>query len=205
MAQRDEQLPKDIVIASREYVFHFIGTVLEKYKLEMVKTIGDNVHFACGLQKNPSISDSEIALYILSGISELLDEMDNLNSQLKSRLLPMMKIKISATIGPCSISLDGYQKNIRFDIHGHWVNVAKRYEEFMNHDFYQKYGKNVSIVSHNLVTLCTDMKIRIRFSEPISVIDKHQQVYQAYVGRQYSGSLKLEDFVGGVYGQFSHK
>lgn len=198
----NDQLPRTVVMDARDFVFEYIGTTFEKYGLELVKTIGDNMHFVCGLNKSYAKNDIEISNNTLSAIVELLDSLDSMAAQLVQRQLPIIKVKISATLGTNSHALEGYRGSLRFDMQGHWVNVAKRFEESMNSDFYAKYGRNSALVSRALITLCSDLNLRSRFQEPFTATDKHGQRFDGYIGRQSASGLNTTDFVQALYGQF---
>ena len=200
------RLPSKIVYLARTEVFEFLKTIAEQNEHFFIKSIGDSVHFAGGFGNDPSykISQSKLSTSCLNTVKEMLDRVDELNLMLKEKDLPSVRLKVSASIGHGEFSLEGTNKQVRYDIVGHWVNVTKRLEEAMNNDFYKANGYNCALVSANLFSHCEDVNLRKRFMKEMMVTDKHGLKYPAYIGNQYVENVKHDDLLKAVYGQFSH-
>jgi class 3 adenylate cyclase len=198
------RIPSKVVYAARTEVFEFLKQIAEKHEHYFIKSIGDSVHFAGGFGGQQKISQSKLAIGCLLAVQEMLDKVDELNFLLKDKDLPLVKIKISATLGHGEFGLEGTEQQIRYDIVGHWVNVTKRLEDAMNADFYKEYGYNVALVSSSLFNHCEDVSLRRRFFKEFTVRDKHGTSYTAFIGCQYDDNIQHDEFLKAVYGQFSH-
>lgn len=198
------QVSSTIVYETRTYVFERLADILTPHKLFFIKPMGDSAHFCGGLNRETE-TQTEIATNCLLGVIDVLDNIDTINLELQEKDLPSVEVKVSATLGHAEFGLEGTRENLRFDVQGHWINMAKRLEDAMDSNFYTAHGRNCALVSENIFKFCKDIHLQERFPTKHSVSDKHSIVISAYVGQQYPDQISREDALSAIYGQFAHK
>lgn len=198
-------IPAGIVRAARAMAFSHFEAIFAKHQLELIKTSGDNLKFCGGLLREHPNKEAHLADQALSGVKELLESLDALSADLRAAQLPLIKIKVSVTLGTADYGIESYNSRLQFDIQGHTVNAAYRLESAMGDEFYKAHGKNVALVANTVIRPCEDLNLRKRFPEPITITDKHGFAYDCFVGTQHERQLKVEDFAQALFGLFSHQ
>ncbi len=109
------------VVMQLNSIFSLFDSLLIKYSLEKIKTIGDCYMLAGGLpkpDKNHAYSVARMAL-------EMLDIIKEINTKTNQSL----KVRIGINSGPVAAGVIGKEKFI-YDLWGDTVNVASRMETF---------------------------------------------------------------------------
>lgn len=116
-----EGMAPEALVESVDYFFSKFDTIIEKYQLEKIKTIGDSYMCAGGLpfpEENHPVKIVEAAIEILGFVEE---------SRKKESLLANFNIRIGINTGPVVAGVVGLKK-FAYDIWGDAVNVASRME-----------------------------------------------------------------------------
>lgn len=114
--------PKDI-IKELDLCFSFFDEIIDQFKIEKIKTIGDSYMCASGIpeeKKNPSI---DMALAALK-MKEAFQKIKKLKQELN---IPFWDIRIGFHSGPLIAGVIG-KKKFSYDIWGDTVNTASRME-----------------------------------------------------------------------------
>lgn len=197
-------LSSDKIDSARNIFFQYVGNIANRYNLSLIKFVGDNLHLCGGLfneSQNRFQPDDT-----MKAVLEIIDNIDQLKRELESKQLPIINLKVSATIGLCKHSLLGYRDNLRFDIEGYWLVVAKRQEEAMNEKVYTRYGRNIAVISKGLMQAGNDIEILKRFHRPQTIQDKSGQSYYAYLATSKDQDVPAKkEFLKKFYGQFAHQ
>lgn len=98
--------------------FHF-ETIVKKYKMEKIKTIGDSFMCAGGVPQKNSTNPIEVVLAAL----EMTQYLENL--KIKSVKHKIWDMRIGIHTGPVTATAVG-KKKVSFDIKGDTVNIASR-------------------------------------------------------------------------------
>jgi class 3 adenylate cyclase len=114
--------PKELVNELNNCFIAF-DSIIEKYQLEKIKTIGDAYMCAGGL---PSKTETHATDVVLAGL-EILQYMQQLNISQLARGLEPWKIRVGIHTGPVVAGVVGRKKFI-YDIWGDAVNIASRLE-----------------------------------------------------------------------------
>ncbi len=118
----DKLSPGDLVEDLNECFIAF-DTIIEKYNLEKIKTIGDS-YMCAGNIPSP---DPDHAYKIIKAAIEIQEFMEQYNVVRAERGLEAWEIRIGANIGPVVAGVVG-KKKYAYDIWGSSVNVASRME-----------------------------------------------------------------------------
>ncbi|MBC8256118.1 MAG: response regulator [Candidatus Marinimicrobia bacterium] len=120
------------VVMQLNSIFSLFDSLLIRYSLEKIKTIGDCYMLAGGVPEPDSNHADSVARMAL----EMLNTIDQINTKTNQSL----KVRIGINSGPVSAGVIGKEKFI-YDLWGDTVNVASRMET---------YGENDKIhVTHN--------------------------------------------------------
>lgn len=110
--------PESLIDELDRFFFHF-DSVVEKYNIEKIKTIGDAYMAAGGIPKKTNTNPIEVVLAAL--------EMQNYMKQLKKTKIDIWDLRIGIHSGPVIAGIIGHKKR-SFDIWGDTVNTASRME-----------------------------------------------------------------------------
>lgn len=118
-----EQLSPEMLVEEIDYCFSNFDKIIEQFKIEKIKTIGDAYMCASGLSdKNASPSD------MVRAALEIQDFLLHLRAERMSRNLPYFEARVGIHTGPVVAGVVGTKK-FAYDIWGDTVNVAARIEE----------------------------------------------------------------------------
>jgi class 3 adenylate cyclase len=101
-------------------MYHF-DTIVQKYKIEKVKTIGDTLLCAGGIPVKNITNPVEVVMAAL----EMVQVIDNVQRMSEDERI--WELKMGIHTGPVSATITG-QKKITYDIKGDTVNIATRME-----------------------------------------------------------------------------
>ena len=114
----EEMNPEALIDELDKFFFHF-DSVVERYNIEKIKTIGDAYMAAGGIPEKNSTNPVEVVLAAL--------EMQTYMQHLKSTKAKIWDLRIGIHTGPVIAGVVGHKK-ISYDIWGDTVNTASRME-----------------------------------------------------------------------------
>jgi adenylate cyclase len=118
----DNMSPKDLVEELDACFIAFDG-IIEKYKLEKIKTIGDSYMCAGGIP----LPDATHVLKIVKAGLEIQHYVSEYNQRRQEKGLEPWNIRIGIHVGPIIAGVVG-KKKYAYDIWGSTVNIASRME-----------------------------------------------------------------------------
>ena len=121
--QLSEQMSPTQLIKELDECFSIFDTIIEKYNLEKIKTIGDSYMCAGGVPEQNKTHTIDCALAAL----EMRDAMNKLYRQKVSSGKPFWQVRIGFHTGDLTAGVIGTKK-FSYDIWGDTVNTASRME-----------------------------------------------------------------------------
>lgn len=118
----EEMNPEVLIDELDKFFFHF-DSVVEKYRIEKIKTIGDAYMCAGGIPEKNRTNPVEVVMAAL----EMQDYMNKLKEESMSRGIKYWDIRIGIHTGTVIAGVVG-QKKLSYDIWGDTVNIASRME-----------------------------------------------------------------------------
>ena len=118
----DKLSPEEVVHELNECFMAF-DSIMEKYNLEKIKTIGD-AYMCAGNIPSP---DRDHVYKIIKAASEIQSFIEKLNNHLAEKGLEAWEIRIGVHVGPVLAGVVG-KKKYAYDIWGRTVNIASRME-----------------------------------------------------------------------------
>lgn len=132
-----EQMNPEKLIDELDHFFYHFDSVVDKYNIEKIKTIGDAYMAAGGIPERNVTNPVEVVLAAL--------EMQQYMKHLKKTRVDIWDLRIGIHSGPVIAGEIGYKKR-SYDIWGDTVNIASRMESS------GEPGKvNISGVTYNLI------------------------------------------------------
>jgi len=136
--------PKDLV-DEIDMCYCAFDTIMEKYGIEKIKTIGDAYLSADGIAHNLPDSYQHNPANVIDAAFEIIEFMNNKFTQRMAEGKPFFRIRIGVHSGPLVAGVVGRTK-FAYDIWGDTVNTAARMEQN------SEPGKiNVTSVTYNMV------------------------------------------------------
>ncbi|MCB8994763.1 MAG: adenylate/guanylate cyclase domain-containing protein [Bacteroidales bacterium] len=114
-----ESMNPELLIDELDRFFFHFDSVVEKYNIEKIKTIGDAYMAAGGIPRKSIANPVEVVLAAL--------EMQNYMKQLRKTKIDIWDLRIGIHSGPVIAGIIGHKKR-SFDIWGDTVNTASRME-----------------------------------------------------------------------------
>lgn len=114
-----QHIPPDRVVSMLNDLFSRFDELVDKYRLEKIKTIGDAYMVAAGIPLPRPDHAEAIAMFAL----EMLDRLADYNQQLDTKL----QVRIGISSGPVVAGVIG-KRRFLYDLWGNSVNTASRME-----------------------------------------------------------------------------
>jgi class 3 adenylate cyclase len=114
--------PEQVVALIHEYFSDF-DTIVSKYRIEKIKTIGDSYMCAGGLPEENTSNPADVVRAAL----EIRQYMERLKQEKINRNEPYFELRIGVHTGPVVAGIVGTKK-FAYDIWGDTVNMASRME-----------------------------------------------------------------------------
>ncbi len=118
-----EQLSPEELVREINFCFSAFDKIIEKYRIEKVKTIGDAYMCAGGIPQGYNGHPGEV----VKAAMEIRDFMNELAAEREAKGENCFKIRIGISTGPLVAGVVGLKK-FAYDIWGDTVNVAARME-----------------------------------------------------------------------------
>lgn len=143
-------LTPEQLVSELDSYFKAFDTIIHKYKIEKIKTIGDAYMCVGGL---PELEGSDPKDVVLAAL-EIQELMDQFKAQREKANQPYFEARIGIHTGPLIAGVVGSMK-FAYDIWGDTVNIAARLESNG-----QAWRVNISEMTYNLVKDYFDFETR---------------------------------------------
>lgn len=121
--QLSEQLNPEQLVAELNYFFSAFDTIVEKYNIEKIKTIGDAYMCAGGLP----VPNRSHPRDMVNAALEMRNVVDQYNSRKQNSSGLIFEMRVGINSGPVVAGIVGLRK-FAYDIWGDTVNIASRME-----------------------------------------------------------------------------
>jgi adenylate cyclase len=136
----EQSATKDIIDELDQIIFHF-NSIVKKYKIEKIKTIGDAYMCAGGVPVKNITNPVDVVLAAL----EMQDYLNNLKTEYESQNKKFWDLKMGIHTGPVTATFSG-RKKISYELKGETVHIATRMASA------SEVGRiNISIMTYELV------------------------------------------------------
>ena len=136
----EQSATSDIIDELDQIIFHF-NTIVEKYKIEKIKTIGDAYMCAGGVPVKNITNPVDVVLAAL----EMQDYLNELKAEYESQNKKFWDLKMGIHTGPVTATFSG-RKKISYELKGDTVHIATRMASA------SEVGKiNISIMTYELL------------------------------------------------------
>lgn len=122
--KHSEHLSPDAIVGLLDMYFEMFDSIMQRYDVEKIKTIGDAYLCVCGLPNtNPAHAQQLVAAAI-----EMRNSVNTENEKRKAAQLPCFEFRFGIHSGPVIAGIVGKTK-FEYDIWGDTVNTAARMEQ----------------------------------------------------------------------------
>jgi len=136
----EQSATSDIIDELDQIIFHF-NSIVKKYKIEKIKTIGDAYMCAGGVPVKNITNPVDVVLAAL----EMQDYLNDLKLEYESQNKKFWDLKMGIHTGPVTATFSG-RKKISYELKGESVNIATRMASA------SEVGQiNISIMTYELV------------------------------------------------------
>lgn len=116
----EQSATTDIIDELDQIIFHF-NSIVKKYKIEKIKTIGDAYMCAGGVPVKNITNPVDVVLAAL----EMQDYLNNLKAEYESQNKKFWDLKMGIHTGPVTATFSG-RKKISYELKGDTVHIATR-------------------------------------------------------------------------------
>jgi len=123
-----EQLSSKDLVDEIDVCYCAFDTIIEKYGIEKIKTIGDAYLCAFGIAHDIAADKEHDPSFAIDAAFEIIEFMDKMYERRTAEGRPFFRIRIGLNSGPLVAGVVG-RKKFAYDIWGDTVNIAARMEQ----------------------------------------------------------------------------